>query len=66
MWAPLTLPTREYAMAAPVAPNKNPVISRRIPASGSKAATGLPAPKSNITKDKPTPTSNAVPINSDK
>ncbi len=53
-------------MAAPVAPNKNPVINRRRPASGRKAAIGLPAPKSKITTDRPTPTSSAVPISSDK
>ena len=66
MWAPLTLPTCEQAMAAPVAPNKNPVSNRRIPASGRMAATGLPSPKSNITNDRPMPMSNAVPNNSDK
>ena len=45
---------------------RNPVNNRRIPASARQVTIGLPVPKKNITTDKPTLTSSAVPINSDR
>ena len=66
MWAPLTLPTGDKAINAPVVPKRNPVMSRRTPSLGMIPAIGVPAPNMKVTRDRPTRTSNAVPNSSER
>ena len=65
MWAPLTLPTGESAMHAPVAPKRKPVTTRLSPSLGTRRARGVPAPNIRMTSERPTRTSRAVPISSE-
>src|SRR5512135_2533448 len=66
MCAPLSLPTAERAIVAPVVPNRKPVISRRSPSFGMSRSIGLPVPNIRMTSDSPTSNRRAVPTNSEK
>ena len=53
-------------MQAPVAPKKNPVIRRLNPSLGIRRAIGEPVPNIRVTRERPTRTNAAVPMNSDR
>jgi hypothetical protein len=63
--APLSFPTRESAISAPVVPNTKPVRVLRNASFGASSGIGLPAPNIRITTGTPTNTSAAVPTSSD-
>ena len=52
-------------MEAPVVPKRKPVSRRLSPSLGIRLAMGLPAPNIRMTRERPTRTSNAVPIDSE-
>jgi hypothetical protein len=64
--APLSFPTGEIAIRAPVEPNRKPVINLLNPSSGKICAAWDPYPNIRMTIDKPTNTNIAVPTSSDK
>src|SRR6201993_5100728 len=64
MWAPLMRPMGEKAIAAPMDPNRNPVISLRTPGEIGRDANGASWPHIAMTIDSPRNTSRAVPANS--
>jgi hypothetical protein len=59
-------PTGDKVIRQPVVPNRKPVRALLVPASGIQARIGEPLPLLKITTDRPTPTSRAVPMHSDR